>query len=121
MDEIEKKKMDNNYIGFYYNEDEKRFDLFLRFKGKCPKCENDIFEFSCYSCCHKNNCGKVNYGTFYIDKVWGLELDLTFNYSNEYLSYDTIKSSIHDFTMPSKLFHHYCNNCHKEFYTLKNN
>ena len=112
--------MADKRVGIYYNEDDNIFDLFLRFNGKCPKCENDIFEFSCYSCCHKNNCGKVNYGTFFIYITNAVQLDLSFNYHDNFLSYDTIKSSIHDMTMPSKLFHHYCNNCHKEFYTLTN-
>ena len=94
--------------------------FFVNLTKSVRNVKNYIFEFSCYSCCHKNNCGKVNYGHFFIHTIHlQCQLCLSFNYHSQYVSYDTIKSCIHDTTMPSKLFHHYCNNCHKEFYTLK--
>ena len=103
-------------IGFYYNEDGVLFKLFHGFNKKCPNCKNDIFESSCYSCCHKDNCGKVNYGIFHITNMM---LILKFNYCSDCVSYDTLNSSIST-DIPSKLFHHICNNCQWEFYTLRN-
>ena len=103
-------------IGFYTNEDDVIFKLLRGFNKKCPNCKNDIFESSCYSCCHKDNCGKVNYGIFHIDNMM---LILKFNYFSDCVSYDTLNSSI-SADIPSKLFHHICNNCQWEFYTLRN-
>ena len=103
-------------IGFYNNEDDVIFELLRGFNKKCPNCKNDIFESSCYSCCHKYNCGKVNYGIFHIDNMM---LILKFNYFSDCVSYDTLNSSI-SANSPSKLFHHICNNCQWEFYTLRN-
>ena len=103
-------------IGYYYNEDDHCFDVFRRFNKKCPNCKNDIFESSCYKCCHKSNCGKVNYGHFSINI---LRLYLRFNYESENVSYDTLNSCVFE-KIPSKLFHHICNNCQLEFFTLEN-
>ena len=108
-------------IGDYTDEDNNSFHVFTGFNKRCPQCKKDIFEPSCYSCCHKNNCGKVNYGLFCIDYDY-LDYDLVylrFNYEDGYASLDTLNSCTFK-DIPSKLFHHICYNCKIEFYSLSN-
>ena len=110
----------NTIIGIYENKDNIKFDVFESFKSKCPNCESDIIESSCYNCCHDKNCGIVNYINI---SLGGFRTCFYYNYP-EYAYSIPIENlygtgTFHKFKeQDSKMKHHICKNCYYEFFII---
>ena len=109
----------NSVIGTYENEKEIWFDVFYKFDQKCPNCNHEIIESSCYNCCHNINCGKVNYvdielglGTRFFYKYKSGDFGVSIGNLGNTETFDELKRA------GNRLEHHICKSCYYEFYTL---